>query len=163
MALRHHLRPEENPALTRGEAGQRLAELSGPSCDVRVEPEQLELREPGSELGLQLLRPGAEARDLGCTAGRTEGGRGYSAPAVVAVKAVVRVEGERDVAVRAPEGQPARAAVERRRDAAAVEEENRLSASVRKLPELGEEGCGERVSRLTPEIDDLHRRQRASE
>ncbi len=163
VSLRHHLRPEKDAPLAGGETGQRLAQLPGPAGHVRVEPEQLQLREPGGELRFELLRSGTESRDLGGPTGRAQGGRGRAAPAVVAVQTIVGVEGERDVAIGAPEGQPARTAVERRRDPASVQQQDRLAAPVREPPELREERRGERVARFPPEIDDLHGRERARE
>ena len=79
--------------------------------------------------------------------------------AVVAVQPLVAVQHERDVAVRAAEGRPAGAAVERRRDPAPVEQQDRLAAALGDPAELGEQRRRERVAGLAPQVDDAHRRQ----
>ena len=71
------------------------------------------------------------------------------------------VQDERDVAVRAAARDAARAAVDRRREAAPVEQEDRLPAALRDLPELGEQRRRERVAALAAQVDDAHRRQLA--
>jgi hypothetical protein len=73
------------------------------------------------------------------------------------------VERERDVAVRAAARDAARAAVERGRDPAAVEQEDRLAAAFREPAELGEQRRGQRVAGLEPEVDDLHPGKRRSD
>jgi hypothetical protein len=50
--------------------------------------------------------------------------------------------------------------VDRRRDAAPVQQEDRLAAALCDPAELGEERRGERIARLPAEVDDLHRRER---
>ena len=106
--------PSRIPRSHGGEAAEGLGEPPGLGGDVRVEPEALQLRQPLGQLGLELLRAGAQARDLGGAAGRAELGRRLAAAAVVAVEPPVGVERERDVAVRAAEREPAGAAVQRR-------------------------------------------------
>ena len=69
---------------------------------------------------------------------------------------------EGDVAVRTTPRRTAGAAVERGRDPAPVEKQDRLSASFRELAELGEERRRERIARLVTEVDDAdggHRRR----
>ncbi len=70
------------------------------------------------------------------------------------------MERERDVAVQAAAGDAARAAVERGRDAAPVEQEDRLAAVLRKPAELGEERRRERIGRLLAQVDDADRGHR---
>ena len=82
---------------------------------------------------------------------------------MVAVQDVVAVQHERDVAVRAAQRRPARAAVDRRCDAAPVEEQDRLAALRGDAAERGEQRRGERVAGLAPEVDDAHRRERPDE
>ena len=65
VPLRDHLRAEQYGAVTLGEAAQRGGEELGLRRRVRVEPDQLELGELAGELALELLRTGAEARELG--------------------------------------------------------------------------------------------------
>ena len=50
--------------------------------------------------------------------------------------------------------------MERGRDAAAVEEQDRLAASLRKPAQLGEERRRERVARLLAQVDDANRGHR---
>ncbi len=159
MPLGDHLRPQQDPALGGGEAPEDLGEQPWLGGDVRVEPEPLQLRQSLGQLGLELLRAGTDARHLGRPAGRTELGRGLAAPAMVAVEATVGVERQRDVAVRAAEGEPAGPAVQRGCDSTTVEEEDGLAPAVGELAERGQERGRQRVARLAPEIDDLHGRQ----
>ena len=107
--------PSRTPRSQAAKPARTSASLPGLAGDVGVEPEALQLRQALGQLGLELLRAGAEARHLGGAAGGAELGRGLAAPAVVAVEPPVPVEGERDVAVGAAERQPAGAAVERGR------------------------------------------------
>src|SRR5262249_58223897 len=71
------------------------------------------------------------------------------------------VEQERDVAVRAADRHAAGAAVERRRDAAAVEQQDRLVAALDDALERLEQRRGERIAGLAAEVDHAHRRQPA--
>ena len=83
--------------------------------------------------------------------------------AVVAVQHVVAMQDERDVAVRAAQCRPARPAVDRRCDAAPVEQQDRLATLRRDAAERGEERRGERVAGLAAEVDDAHGRERPDE
>ena len=76
VALGDHLRPEQDAGLGVAEAAERLGHLLGLRDGVRVEPDQLELRQLALELALELLRPGAEAREVGRLAHRAVGRRG---------------------------------------------------------------------------------------
>ena len=78
---------------------------------------------------------------------------------MVAVERVVAVEDERDVAVRTAPRLAAGTAVDRGRDTAPVEQEDRLAASLGQLAELGEERCGQRIAGLAAQVDDADRRQ----
>ena len=79
--------------------------------------------------------------------------------AVVAVKEPIRVQDERDVAVPAAAGRAAGPAVDRRRDAAAVQQQDRLAAVAGHGVEPRDEGRGQRVARLAAQVDDLDGRQ----
>jgi hypothetical protein len=70
------------------------------------------------------------------------------------------MERERDVAVRTAARGTARAAVECGRDAASVEEEDRLPACLREPSELGEERRRERVTGLAAQVDHADGRHR---
>ena len=83
--------------------------------------------------------------------------------AVVAAQHPVAVQHEGHVAVGAAECRSAGAAVQRGRDAAAVQEQDRLAPVLGDRPELGEKRRRERVAGLAPEVDDPHRRQAAAE
>ena len=90
-------------------------------------------------------------------------GDGHGVTAVVAVQHVVAVQDERDVAVRAAQRRPARPAVDRRCDAAPVEQQDRLAAFRRHAAERREQRRRERVAGLAAEVDDAHRRERPDE
>ena len=68
-----------------------------------------------------------------------------------------------DVAERATERRSAGAAVERRRDATAVQQQNRLPALLLDRPKLLQERSRERVPGLAAQVDDPHARKRASQ
>ena len=78
---------------------------------------------------------------------------------MVAAELRVAVQHERDVAVGTAQRRPARAAVQRRRDTAAVQEEDRLRAALGDAAQLGEQRRGEWITRFAAEVDDPHRRQ----
>ena len=90
-------------------------------------------------------------------------GDGSRVAAVVAAQRAVAVQDERDVAVRAADRRAAGAAVQRRRDAAPVEQQDRLAAALGDPPQLGEQRRRERIAGLAAEVDDPHRRQLAGE
>ena len=91
VALRDHLRAEQHGALGLGEAPQRDCELLRLRDGVRVEPDQLELRDLARELPLELLRAGPEPGQVGRTAGRARHGCRGRVPAVVAAQRPVGV------------------------------------------------------------------------
>ena len=159
VALGDHLRPQEHPALAGGEASEDLDDPSGMPRGICVEPEALELGNPARELRLEPLRPGPEAGDLRRAARRARDRRLLPAAAVVAVESIVGVERQRHVAGGTPPRQAARAAVERGRDTAPVQEEDRLAAAVCERAQLCEERRRERVARLAPQVDDAHARK----
>ena len=64
VPLRDHLRSEQDRAFRVAEACERLGELLGLRDCIRVEADQLELRQLALELTLQLLRPRAEPREV---------------------------------------------------------------------------------------------------
>ena len=70
---------------------------------------------------------------------------------------------QRDVAEPAPARDAARAAVDRRRQAAAVEEQDRLAALLRDPAELLEQRRRERVAGLATQVDDPDARHRRAE
>ena len=70
---------------------------------------------------------------------------------------------ERDVADGAAPRQPAGAAVDRRRDAAAVEQQDRLAAVLDDPPELGEQRGRQRVAGLAAKVDEPNRRHRRAD
>src|SRR4051794_29458668 len=81
----------------------------------------------------------------------------------MAAEPVVAVQHERDIAVVATHCRPAGTTVERGRDAAAVEEQDRLATVLLDRAELGKEGRRQGVAGLTAQVDDANRRQRACE
>jgi len=160
VALRDHLRPDEDGPLGRAEALEDVADRARPARDVRVEPEPLELGEALRELRLEPLRPGADPCELDGAALRAFARDCLHPPAVVAVERVVGVQRERDVAVHATARDAAGAAVDRRRDTAPVEEQDRPPAAVHQPAERGEERGRERVARLAAQVDEPHGRHR---
>ena len=53
--------------------------------------------------------------------------------------------------------------MDRRRDASAIEQKDRLAASLGELAELGEERCRERIARLAAQVDDADERERGAD
>ena len=107
--------------------------------------------------------PGADARELDRAAVRAVLRQRLRVPAVVAVQPLVAVERQRDVAAPAPPRPAAGTAVDRARDASAVEEEDRAPASLLDGGELGEQRRRERIAALTPQVDDADARQRGAD
>src|SRR5918999_5062766 len=81
----------------------------------------------------------------------------------MAMEASVAVERQGDVAGLAAERLAAAAAVQRRRHAAPVEEQDRLAALVCDRAELCQKRRGQRVAGFAPQVDDANGRQRTSE
>ena len=156
VALRHHLRPDEHGAARSREAVERGAHV----VDVGVEADHLQLGQLLRQFALELLRPRADARELRGAAGGARLPHRLEAPAVVAVEDVVAVQRQRDVAVRTATRRPARATVDGGRDAAAVEQEDRLSVALDHRSQLRQERRRQRVARLPPQVDDVHGRKR---
>ena len=157
VALRDHLRADEHGALRLREPLERLAQLLRLRDRVGVEPDPLQLGDVALELALEPLRPCSDPRELGRAARRARLPAGLARAAVVAAQRPVAVQRERDVAVRAATGDTAGAAMQRRRDAAPVEEQDRLAARLGEPAELGEKRRGERVARLVAQVDDPNR------
>ena len=65
MALRDHLRADEDGAVGGGEPVERLVQRAGLRRRVRVEPDPLQLGDALRELRLEPLRAGADPRQLG--------------------------------------------------------------------------------------------------
>ena len=158
VSLGDHLRPDEHRALGGGEPPQRRRRLAGLLGRVGVEPKALELGNVRLQLSLQPLRPGADPRELDRAAGGADVGRLCREPAVVAVERLVAMQHERDVAIRATPRLAARAAVQRGREAAAIEQEDRFASALGELAELREQRRGQRIAGLTAEVDRAHRR-----
>ena len=163
VALRDHLRAEQDGAVGVAETAQGGGQLLGVARRVGVQPDQLQLRHAGGQLPLEPLRAGADPGQLDRAAGRAFGRLRLGVPAVVAAQAPVPVEHEGDVAVGAAEGRPAGPAMQRGRDPAAVEEQDRLAAVLGDRAELREQRRGERVAGLATQVDDPHRRQLPAE
>ena len=65
VALRHHLRAEQDGAIGVGEPLQRSRHRTALLDDIRIEPDPLQLREAFAELALEPLGARADARELG--------------------------------------------------------------------------------------------------
>ena len=163
MALRDHLRPDQHGGASGREPLERLAQRAGPRRRVGVEPDPLEAGHPPRELGVEALRAGPDARELDRSALRARLRQLAGEPAVVAVQAAVVVQGQRDVAAPAAPRHAARAAVDRPRHAATVEEENRASAALTHGCQLGQERRRERIAGLAPQVDELDGRHRRAD
>ena len=142
-----------------GEAPQGRGQLAALPDRVGIEPDSLELGHALLELALESLRAGADPRELHRSAGGARFGCRLGVTAVVAVEALVSVQDESDVTVVAAERLAAGPAVEGGRDAAPVEQQDRLAAVLRDLAELAEQRRRQRVAGLAAEIDDAHSRQ----
>ena len=137
MALGDHLRADQDGAVAPRRSARSVAASS-----PRLPAESASSRNRSSsgtrclELPLESLRAGADPRELDRAALGAGLGRRLRVPAVVAVEAFVAVQDERDVAVGAAQRLAAGPAVERRRDAAPVEQQDRLAAVLGELAEL---------------------------
>ena len=161
MALRHHLRADEDDAVGGGELRERGRERARLRNGVGVEPDPFQLRQPLLELALEALRSRTDAREL---RRRTRGTRGrlrFDVAAVVAAQHAAAMQHQRDVAVRAAQRESARTTVQRRRNAAAIEQQDRLPSPLGDRAELREQRRGERIPGLAAEIDDAHGRKRS--
>ena len=92
VALRDHLRPDEDCPLGRAEALEDVAHRARPARDVRVQPEPLELGDALRELRLEPLRPGADPGELDGAALGAFARDGLHPPAVVAMERLVGVQ-----------------------------------------------------------------------
>ena len=149
VALRHHLRADQRRALGVAECAQRFGNASVLDR-VGVEAEARQVGDRGRELAVQPLRARADPRELGGAARRTELGRGLAPAAVMAAERPVAVQDERDVTVLAADRRAARTAVQRRCNAAPVQEQDRLFAARHDLFECLQQRSGERVAGLPP-------------
>ena len=163
MPLRDHLRAEQDGPVGAGEALQCLVQRRRAGGRVRVEAHALEPGHVLLQLPLQPLRAGADPGDVWRAAGRAELGRRLLVAAVVAAERPVSVQDERDVAAQTAPRLPARAAVERRNEAAAVQEQDRLAAVLLDLRQLGEQRRRERIAGLAAHVHDGHRRKRRAQ
>src|SRR5215470_19996317 len=112
------------------------------------------------ELSFESLRPCSDPRELGRAARDARLAGGLASGAVMAAERRVPMQREGHVAVRAAAGVAAGATVQRWRDAAAVEQQDRLPASLCEPAQLGEEWRRKRIARLVAEVDDAHRGHR---
>ena len=162
MPLRDHLRAEQHGALGLGEAPQRGGERLRLLCRVGVETNRHELRQLLRQLPLEPLRARTDSGELDRRAGGTGLGRCLGVAAVVAAETPFAVKDERHVAERAPERRAAGAAMERGRNAAAVQQQDRLAAVLLDRAELPEERSRERIAGLAAQIDHPHAGQRTT-
>ena len=163
VSLRDHLRPEQNGAIGLAEAAERRGERLWILCRVGVEPDRHELRQLRRELPLEPLRPGADPRELDRAAGGTGLRRRLRVAAVVAAQLpspcstrATSQSGQRSVVAAGP-------AVQRGRDTAAVQEQDRLPALLLDRAELLQQRRRERIARLAAQVDHPHAGQRAAE
>ena len=115
------------------------------------------------QLPLEPLRARTDSGELDRPAGGTGLGRCLGVAAVVAAETPFAVKDERHVAERAPERRPAGAAMERGRNAAAIQEQDRLAALLLDRAEVPEERSRERITGLAAQIDHPHAGQRTTQ
>ena len=120
VALRDHLRSDQDGGLSAVELAQDRRVSALPRGGVRVEPQAPEpARRARTTISATRSEPGAVARDRHGSALRAALRHALGVAAVVAAHGVARaMEHQRDVAVGAVPGMPAYAAVEERRPAA---------------------------------------------
>src|SRR5207247_753563 len=128
VALGDHLRADEHDTVRDGTALERGRECTRLLDGIGVEPNAFQLWQLRLELALELLGARAEPRQLRGVAGGAGLRLRLRVSAVMAAQEAVAVEDERDVAVDAAQGQSARTAVQRGRDTAAVEQQDRFAA-----------------------------------
>ena len=154
VPLRDHLRADEHGAIGGREALERLPHASGfatASASRRITSSSGTFA--ASSRSSRCVPAPIRASSADPHAGQSPGA-GSRVPAVVAAQHPVAVQGERDVAVRAAARRAARAAVDGRRDAAPVQQQDRLAAALGERAELGEERRRQRVARLAAQVDD---------
>ena len=163
MPFRHHLRSEQHGSLCGGESCERRSQVLRLRNRVRVEPNQLQVGQLAREVALELLRPRAQTCEVRGAAGGAQSRRVTGEAAVMAPERRVAVEDERDVAVRTADRRPARATMERRRDPAAVQEQDCLAPVLRDAAKRIEQRRRQRIPRLAAQVDDAYRRQRRAQ
>ena len=139
MALRDHLRADEDDAVGGGETPERGRECARLLHRVGVEADAFQLGQLRLELALQLLRARPEPCELGRAAGGTRLRLRFRVAAVMAAQQAVAVQDERDVAVDAAQGHAASTAMQRGRDTAAIQKQDRLAAVRLDGSELGQQ------------------------
>ena len=134
VALRHHLRADQNCRARRGEPLERLAQSPRPGGGVRIEADPLESGHPTRQLGVEPLRACTDAGELDRAALRARLRHLDGVPAVVAVEPGVPVQRQCDVAAAAAPRRAAGAAVDRARQPPAIEEKDRSSPTLARRP-----------------------------
>ena len=107
MTFRHHLRAHEHDAVGGGETHQRGGEGARLRNGVGVQANAFQLRNAALELPLESLGPGTDPRKLRRAAGGTCLRRGFRMSAVMTSQQAVAVQNERDIAIRAAQGDSA--------------------------------------------------------
>ena len=148
VALRDHLRAEQHGAVG-GARSARSAAASSAGCSTVSASRRitLELGDARRQLALEPLRACADARELGGAARRAQlAARARRAPQwwQRSDPSPCRTSATSQFGQR--QRRPARAAVERGRDAAAVEEQDRLAAALGDPAELREQRRRERIA-----------------
>ena len=161
VPLGHHLRADEHGAGLAREALEHVLERAARRRGVGVEAQHGDAGPARVDHGLDdPLGARAEPHDVDRPAGRAGARHVLGVAAVVAAEPPAGVQGQADVAVGAAEPASAGAAVQRRRGAAPVEQEDRPAALVGERAEAVAQRARERVVRVAPQVDHLDRRQR---
>jgi hypothetical protein len=131
VALRDHLRSYQYGTMRTPKMSERLAERTWPRSRVGIEPDPFELGYVSLQLLLEALGTGPDVCELGGAATRARVRHLLAVTTVMAMEASVTVQGQGDIAVRAPSRQAAGTAVDRRSRATPVEQQDRLSPPFR--------------------------------
>ena len=130
VALRNHLCAKQDRAIRRNEPLKRRGELLRLVGGVGVESDQLKVGKVALKVTLELLGASPEPGELNRAARRARLGRPLTPAAVMASQLTPVVQDERHIAIGAPEGHAARAAMQRGRRTAPVEQQDRLTAPI---------------------------------
>ena len=167
MALGDHLRPDEDVDVAAGEAVEEGRGGAAAADRVTIETRDRHARVALDHLLLDALGPESDRLEVGSGA---VAARPWTADAVVAVVAAHSpcraVQGERHAAVRALQGPPALPAEERRREPAAIQQQQRLLPAGERLGEGVPQSPAEHDvrplgRRLRAHVHHSHRRERA--
>ena len=160
-----HLGAEQDINLPRPECRKHPLVTPPATHGVTVHSRHLGIGKPRLDLDFQLLRSQAAVADSVEATLRTPGGRGDGVVAVMADRlAAVAMMGQRHIAVGAGDHVPTRGALDRGREAASIEQQNRLTLFFECLLDRGVQGPANRAPRsivANSQVDQLDVRHRS--